>query len=76
MELNTEEFSKISLPPLPENHQIIRCKPQINPYYKNQLFELQKQYEIEEVLPPSMEFSELACKIRLNNFYKINISLH
>ena len=68
MELNIEEFSKIPLPTLPQNHQIIRCKPQINPHYKNQLFQLQKEYEIEEVLPPSMPFSELACKIRLNNF--------
>lgn len=67
MELDITEFSELPLPELPKDHSIIRCKKTIPSEYKNQLLELQKQYEIEEVLPPSMEFSELACKIRLKN---------
>ena len=67
MELDVKEFSELPLPELPKGHSIIRCKKTIPSEYKNQLLELQKQYEIEEVLPPSMEFSELACKIRLKN---------
>ena len=45
----------------PHFHEIVKC----NPSNLEDLFELQKNYDIVEVLPPGKEFNEVNCKTLL-----------
>lgn len=70
MQLDYSLFKKAKLPVIPEKAKIIRCASSLPKSFQEALYNLQKQYEIEEVLPPSIKFSPLACKTKLNNQLK------
>lgn len=53
--------------PVKNENQLVRCKKDLPRHYFLQLFELQKKYEQEEVVPNNMEFDEDSCRLRLSN---------
>ena len=66
--LQSKEFLKnLKKNPIKNDYQLIRCKKDLPGHYFSQIFELQKKYELEEVLPNNMEFDEDSCRLRLSN---------
>jgi ribosomal protein S18 acetylase RimI-like enzyme len=54
---------------LPNDFQIVKC----NESNLDDLFELQKNYDIVEVIPPGKEFNELNCKVTLKKILESQI---
>lgn len=55
---------KSSLKNKPEDLQVIKCRKEMSENLKKQLVELQKEYEVEEVVPDCFEFDEDSCRLR------------
>ena len=65
--LTAAEFSHIKEPLLQNGAQIFRCRSDMDAALFDTLFDLQKCYEIEEVLPEHDVFSEDICRLRLKS---------
>ncbi len=52
---------------LPAGAQIVRCKKDLPEPFRRQLFDLQKHYETEEVVPVCLSLDEDLCRLRLSN---------
>ena len=63
--LTAAEFSHIKEPLLQNGAQIFRCRSDMDAALFDTLFDLQKCYEIEEVLPEHDVFSEDICRLHL-----------
>ena len=49
---------------------VIRCRSEIPAEIRGKVFELQKKYEIEEVVPACLTFDEDSCRLRLANSFR------
>lgn len=65
--LSAVEFSHIKEPALQNGAQIFRCRSDMESASFDKLLDLQKQYEIEEVIPKHEIFSEDICRLRLKS---------
>lgn len=65
--LTAAEFSHIKEPALQNGAQIFRCRSDMDAALFDKLLDLQKCYEIEEVLPEHDVFSEDICRLRLKS---------
>ena len=65
--LTAAEFSHIKEPLLQNGAQIFRCRSDMDAALFDKLLDLQKQYEIEEVIPKNEIFSEDICRLRLKS---------
>ena len=65
--LTAAEFSHIKEPLLQNGAQIFRCRSDMDAALFDKLFDLQKCYEIEEVLPEHDVFSEDICRLHLKS---------
>ena len=65
--LTAAEFSRIKEPMLQNGAQIFRCRSEMDAALFDKLFDLQKYYEIEEVLPEHDVFSEGLCRLHLKS---------
>lgn len=50
--------------------EVLRCRRDIPAEMRGMLFELQKQYELEEVVPSCLSFDENLCRLRLANSFR------
>ena len=50
--------------------EVLRCRKDIPGEMRDMLFELQKQYELEEVVPSCLTFDEDLCRLRLANSFR------
>lgn len=66
-QLTAAEFSHIKEPLLQNGAQIFRCRSDMDAALFNKLLDLQKCYEIEEVIPKHEIFSEDICRLRLKS---------
>ena len=66
-QLTAAEFSHIKEPALQNGAQIFRCRSDMDAALFDKLLDLQKQYEIEEVIPKHEIFSEDICRLRLKS---------
>jgi len=67
MQFDIKSFRKISPIPFYGNESVVRCKKDIPQNLMESLAELQKNYELEEVLPDGFEFNEDNSRLRLKN---------
>ena len=65
--LTAAEFSHIKEPLLQNGAQIFRCRSDMDAALFDKLLDLQKCYEIEEVIPKHEIFSEDICRLRLKS---------
>ena len=65
--LTAAEFSHIKEPLLQNGAQVFRCRSDMAAALFDKLLDLQKQYEIEEVIPKNEIFSEDICRLRLKS---------
>jgi|GEM_PF-642091 len=65
--LSAAEISHIKEPLLQNGAQIFRCRSEMDAALFDKLFDLQKCYEIEEVLPEHDVFSEDICRLHLKS---------
>ena len=65
--LTAAEFSHIKEPLLQNGAQIFRCRSDMDAALFDELLDLQKCYEIEEVLPEHDVFSEDICRLHLKS---------
>lgn len=65
--LTAAEFSHIKEPLLQNGAQIFRCRSDMDAALFDKLLDLQKQYEIEEVIPKHEIFSEDICRLHLKS---------
>ncbi|MFC2330452.1 MAG: GNAT family N-acetyltransferase [Treponema sp.] len=63
--LTAAEFLRLKEPELPNGERISRCGNDTDAALFDKLFDLQKRYEIEEVLPECDVFSEDICRLHL-----------
>ena len=66
-QLTAAEFSHIKEPLLQNGAQIFRCRSDMDAALFDKLLDLQKCYEIEEVLPEHDVFSEDICRLHLKS---------
>ena len=66
-QLTAAEFSHIKEPLLQNGAQIFRCRSEMDAALFDKLLDLQKCYEIEEVLPEHDVFSEDICRLHLKS---------
>lgn len=66
-QLTAAEFSHIKEPLLQNEAQVFRCRSDMDAALFDKLLDLQKQYEIEEVIPKNEIFSEDICRLRLKS---------
>ena len=66
-QLTAAEFSHIKEPLLQNGAQIFRCRSDMDAALFDKLLDLQKCYEIEEVLPEHDVFSEDLCRLHLKS---------
>ena len=66
-QLTAAEFSHIKEPLLQNGAQVFRCRSDMDAALFDKLLDLQKQYEIEEVIPKHEIFSEDICRLRLKS---------
>lgn len=69
-QLTAAEFSHIKEPALQNGAQIFRCRSDMDAALFDTLFDLQKCYEIEEVLPEHDVFSEDICRLHLKSILR------
>ena len=67
LQLTAAEFSHIKEPLLQNGAQVFRCRSDMDAALFDKLLDLQKQYEIEEVIPKHEIFSEDICRLRLKS---------
>ena len=67
LQLTAAEFSHIKEPLLQNGAQVFRCRSDMAAALFDKLLDLQKQYEIEEVIPKNEIFSEDTCRLRLKS---------
>ena len=67
LQLTEAEFSHIKEPLLQNGAQVFRCRSDMDAALFDKLLDLQKQYEIEEVIPKNEIFSEDICRLRLKS---------
>lgn len=67
LQLTAAEFSHIKEPQLQNGAQIFRCRSDMDAALFDKLLDLQKCYEIEEVIPKHEIFSEDICRLRLKS---------
>lgn len=67
LQLTAAEFSHIKEPLLQNGAQVFRCRSDMDAALFDKLLDLQKQYEIEEVIPKNEIFSEDICRLRLKS---------
>lgn len=65
--LTAADFLRIKEPLLQNGAQIFRCRSEMDAALFDKLFDLQKCYEIEEVLPEHDVFSEDICRLHLKS---------
>ena len=65
LRLDINEFLKISPFPFTEKEQLVRCKSDLPEPLFQSLLSLQKEYEIEEVVPDCFEFNEDSTRLKL-----------
>ena len=65
LRLDVKSYLHLEPPLLPPNHGLVRCKSDLPEPLLQSLIHLQKQYEIEEVLPPCYSFNEDASRLKL-----------
>lgn len=70
LKLNIKDFLKLKPFPFENKECLIRCKKDIPQKYFSSLFELQKNYELEEVLPQNTPFNEDSCRLRLKKLLR------
>ncbi|MGP1458931.1 MAG: GNAT family N-acetyltransferase [Treponema sp.] len=63
--LTAADFLHLKEPELQNGGRIFRCRTEMNAALFDRLFDLQKRYEIEEVLPERDVFSEDVCRLHL-----------
>ena len=69
--LDASDFIDVPLPPFANGEKVVRCRKNMGAKEFKKLYELQKQYELAEVLPKGNEFSEASCRIRLEYALKM-----
>ncbi len=69
--LSAAEISHIKEPLLQNGAQIFRCRSEMDAALFDKLFDLQKCYEIEEVLPEHDVFSEDICRLHLKSVLRM-----
>ena len=67
LQLTEAEFSHIKEPLLQNGAQVFRCRSDMDAALFDKLLDLEKQYEIEEVIPKHEIFSEDICRLRLKS---------
>ena len=67
LQLTAAEFSHIKEPLLQNEAQVFRCRSDMDAALFDKLLDLQKCYEIEEVIPKHEIFSEDICRLRLKS---------
>ncbi len=67
MKLDEKSFRRLPAVPLFKNERVVRCKKELPSGLMQSLSELQKNYELEEVLPDGFEFNEDNSRLRLKN---------
>ena len=73
LKLDIEEFKKwIDKGEMNERQglSVIRCRSDIPAEIRAEVFELQKKYEVEEVVPACLTFDEDSCRLRLANSFR------
>lgn len=66
-QLTATDFLRIKEPLLQNGAQVFRCRSDMDAALFDKLLDLQKQYEIEEVIPKHEIFSEDICRLRLKS---------